>query len=131
MSVVMPRGTPLRSPASVVWLSSRSGLTKLITTRLTEGRPSPRSISQWFWLSNSATVRTLAQVQASLLQCQAPKTESGVIAAGIGAGAGRAAEALADGANARMTAASAVNRDLRDRNVRRIGTSRTREGLTT
>jgi hypothetical protein len=59
---------------SVVPFSRRSGFTKLSTTRLTDGRPVPslRSISQWFWLSNSSTLRTLPQVQASFEQCHAP-----------------------------------------------------------
>jgi hypothetical protein len=72
ISGVMPRGMPFRVVASVVWRSSFSGCTKLRTTRLTLGRPSPRSMSQWFMLSNSVTVRTVPQMQASLLQCQAP-----------------------------------------------------------
>ncbi len=69
---VMPRGTPLTSPASLVSLSSRSGLTKLRTTRLTDGWPSPRSMSQWLLVSKLVMSRTVAQVQASLPQCQAP-----------------------------------------------------------
>ena len=80
MSGVIPRGTPLSVPASVVWFSSFSGWTKLRITRLTEGagRRRARSISQWFFESNSATVRAVAQVQASSLQCQAPKIWIGV-----------------------------------------------------
>jgi len=59
----MPIGTPSTVWASVVWFSSRSGLTKLRLTRFTDGTPSPRSISQWFCESNSAMSRTVLQVQ--------------------------------------------------------------------
>ena len=78
----MPRGTPFSVPASVVWFSSLSGWTKLRITRLTDGAgrggAAVRSISQWFFESNSATVRAVAQVHASSLQCQAPKIWIGV-----------------------------------------------------
>src|SRR5450759_4204753 len=48
MSAVIPRGTPLSVVESVVPFRSLSGCTKLSTTRLTEGLPSPRSMSQRF-----------------------------------------------------------------------------------
>jgi hypothetical protein len=73
----MPRGTPFNVWASVVCWRRRCGCTKLSTTRFTEGRPSPRSISQWFFASNSATLRTVLQVQKSLPQCQAPYSCTG------------------------------------------------------
>src|SRR5947209_8378742 len=77
----MPTGTPLTVPASLVWLSNLSGLTKESTTRLTEGTPSPRSIIQWLAASKSVMLRTVAQVQASLPQCHVPYTWMGVAAA--------------------------------------------------
>src|SRR5438270_9248761 len=91
MSAVMPRGVPLRVCASVVPFSRRSGLTKLKTTRFADGRPSPRSISQWLLWSKSVMSRTLPHRQASLEQCQAPYTCGGVGAAATAAWAGPAA----------------------------------------
>src|SRR5687768_15577061 len=80
----MPMGMPCAVCASLVLLSSRKGCTKLSTTTFTDGVPSPRSISQWFLLSNSVTLRTADQVQKSLPQCQAPYTETGVAPAAAG-----------------------------------------------
>jgi len=68
----MPRGMPFRVCASVVFCSSLRGCTKLSTTTFTEGRPSPRSMSQWFFASNSVDVRGALHVHASLPQCHAP-----------------------------------------------------------
>jgi hypothetical protein len=68
----MPRGTPATVCASFVLLRSFKGSTKLSTTRLTEGRPSPRSMSQWFFTSKSVMSRVLAHVHASLPQSHAP-----------------------------------------------------------
>src|SRR5579864_2283429 len=73
----MPRGTPLRLAESVVLFSSFTGLTKLMTTRFTDGWPLPRSISQWFLTSKSVMSRTADQLQPSLLHSQAPYTEMG------------------------------------------------------
>src|SRR5436305_7690537 len=88
----MPRGTPFRVCASVVLLSRRSGLTKLRLTRLTDGRPSPRSISQWLLTSKSVMLRTLPHRHASLEQCQVPYTCGGVGVAETDARAGAATE---------------------------------------
>src|SRR5262245_44792858 len=79
---VMPRGTPLTVPASLVWLRSFSGWTKLRITRLTAGWPPFPLTSQAFFEANSVTVRSVAHVQASSLQCHAPKIWIGV---GVGA----------------------------------------------
>src|SRR4051812_10435064 len=98
----MPTGTPLALPLLVVALSNVSGLTKLSTTRLTDGRPSPRLISQWLLWSKSAMSRIVDQVQASSLQCQAPYTCGGVPAAAVeGAAGAKAATAVNAAAVAR------------------------------
>src|SRR5262249_38685260 len=122
----MPRGTPLTSPASLVWFSRRSGLTKLSTTRLTEGCPSPRSTIQWLFVSKSVMSRTVAQVHASLPQCQAPYTWiGGLPAAGVtGTRAAPAGVRAAPAGGAASRAASATQRAERIADRVRIGALR-------
>ena len=68
----MPLGIPFVVIESVVRFISFSGLTKLSTTRFTEGDPLPRSIIQWFCVSNVVMFGAAPQVQASDPQCQSP-----------------------------------------------------------
>src|ERR1043165_4660968 len=93
-------------PESFVLLSSFSGSTKLRSTRLTDGVPSPRSMIQWLRVSKSVMLRTLDQVQKSLPQCHAPYTEMLVNMAAAGFGFGLAAEPA--------TSAASTNRPSRN-----------------
>ena len=74
MSGVIPRGIPLRVVASVVLFNSFNGCTKLSITIFTDGCPFPRSISQWFFESNSDTVLTVPHIHWSLPACHTPYT---------------------------------------------------------
>src|SRR5215471_10436918 len=80
---VIPTGTPFTVCASFVRWSSFSGLTKLRTTRLTDGEPLPRSINQWLFVSKSVEFRTLPHVHSSLPHSQDPYTSTGVAASAL------------------------------------------------